>query len=72
MGPFPRFLLGACLNLMKWLFLITAGLLAVLVVVQQVRGDAEAAPLQLGLFAVVMAVLGVVSGKVSRWFLPQD
>jgi hypothetical protein len=72
MGPFPRFLLGACLNLMKWLFFVTAGLLAVLIVVQQLRGDAEAAPAQLALFALIMAALGVVSGKVSRWFLPQD
>lgn len=72
MGPFPRILLSACLNLMKWLFLVTAGLLAILIVVQQLRGDAEAAPGQLALFAAVMVVLGWLSGKASVWFAPHS
>jgi len=70
MGPFPRVLLSAGFSLMKWLFFITAALLAILVVMQQVRGDAEAAPMELGVLALVMAGLGWVSSKASGWFVP--
>ena len=72
MGPFSRILLSACLNLMRWLFFVTAGLVVVLLIVQQLRGDAEAAPVQLALFAGVVAVLGWASGKASLWFAPHS
>lgn len=69
MGPFPRILLSACLNLMKWLFFVTAGLVLILMVVQHLRGDAEAAPMQLAVFAVVVGALGWASGKASLFFI---
>lgn len=69
MGPFPRILLSACLNLMKWLFFVTSGLVLILMVVQQLRGDAEAAPAQLAVFAVVVAALGWASGRASHFFM---
>ena len=72
MGPFPRILLSACLNLLKWLLLLTAGLLAVLIVVQHLRGDAEAAPGALALFAGGAAALGWLCGKASAYFVPKD
>lgn len=72
MGPFSRILLSACLNLIRWLLYVTAGLVVVLVIVQQLRGDAEAAPLQLALFAGVAAIAGWASGKASGWFAPRQ
>ena len=72
MGPFPRVLLSAGFTLLKWLFFVTAGLLTVLIIVQQLRGDAEAAPLQLGGLAAVMGVLGWISAKASGWFVPEQ
>lgn len=72
MGPFPRVLLGACLNVLKVLFFVAGGLMAVLLVVQQVRGDAEAAPVQLALGAVLMLGLALLSAKGSVFFLRRD
>lgn len=69
MGPFPRVLMGACLNVLKYLFFVAGGLMAVLLVVQQVRGDAEAAPLQLAIGAAVMLGLGFVSAHASTFFM---
>lgn len=69
MGPFPRVLMGACLNVLKYLFFVAGGLMAILLVVQQMRGDAEAAPLQLAIGAAIMLGLGVISAKASAFFL---
>ena len=68
MGSFPRILLSVCLNLMKWMFLATGGLLLVLMVVQQVRGDDGAHPGALLIGAAGMAALGWIAALGSRFF----
>lgn len=68
MGQFPRVLLGACLYVLKHFFALTAVLMLILLVVQQVRGDAEAAPAALGIGTCVMAALAWVSGRGATYF----
>lgn len=53
--------------MLRWLLLATAGLLAVLIVVQQVRGDEGAAPVPLAIAAVAMAFGGWISGRAALW-----
>lgn len=45
MGPFSTVALIAAFEGLKWLFGATAGLLAILTVVQAIRGDADAQPI---------------------------
>ena len=68
MGSFPRILLSVCLNLMKWLFWGTAVLMLVLLVVQQLRGDEGAVPVQLAIGAGAMGLLGLACVWGSRFF----
>ena len=68
MGSFPRILLSVCLNLMKWMFLGTGGLMLVLLVVQQLRGEEGAQPLALVMGAAVMGALGWIAAVGSRFF----
>ncbi|HRK25090.1 MAG TPA: hypothetical protein PLQ11_09075 [Beijerinckiaceae bacterium] len=68
MGPFPRAILIACLSILRWMLLVTAGLVVILLVVQQLRGDAEAAPGALAIFAVITAGIGWLCGRAAVWF----
>ncbi|MCA0421989.1 MAG: hypothetical protein LCH61_01485 [Proteobacteria bacterium] len=68
MGHFPRVLLYACLYILKYLFAVTGGLMLILLVVQQVRGDVEAAPVALGIGTCGMAALAWISGRGATYF----
>jgi hypothetical protein len=67
MGPFPLAVLIACLRVMRGLCLLAGGLLGLLALVQQVRGDEGAQPAVLGLGVVILLVLGLLSGRVAAW-----
>jgi phosphate/sulfate permease len=67
---FSRAIMYAALTVMKWLFAFTGALLALLTVVQFVRGDLDARPaatIATGLAFLVMAGLcWLVAGRVLR------
>ncbi|WP_406853818.1 hypothetical protein ABEG18_14755 [Alsobacter sp. KACC 23698] len=56
----------ACLVVLRWLFWATAALLVVLLVVQFLRGDADARPLATAAMAAAMAALGWIFGAAGR------
>ena len=68
MGPFPRALMVACPTVLRWLLMITAGLLLILIVVQYLRGDEGAAPVPLLAMAALMAAGAWVCAKAAAWF----
>jgi hypothetical protein len=57
---------SACLTVLQWLLWGTAALFAVLVVVQAVRGDADAQPFTGVLAGLVFLGLGWLSGAAAR------
>lgn len=63
MGPLPHAVLMACLTVLRSLLYLTAALLAVLVVAQQLRAEAGAQPLELSIAALAMAGLGWLAGR---------
>ena len=67
MGPFATAVLLACLTVLGWLFYIAGGLLALLVIVQQIRGTDAADPLPLVAGAAMMILLGWISRRLERW-----
>lgn len=71
MGPFPLAVLIACLKVMRGLCFLAGGLLGLLAVVQQVRGDEGAQPAALGLGVVILLVVGWLSGRVAAFFQAQ-
>lgn len=68
MGDFSRAIMVACLQVLRWLLFVTGGLMLLLVVVQQVRGDDGAAPLSLGIAALAMLAGGYICGKAASFF----
>jgi hypothetical protein len=68
MGDFPRAILIACLQVLRWLLFATAALMLVLLIVQQLRGDPGAVPVQLGIGAILMLAAGIICGRAARWF----
>lgn len=68
MGDFSRAIMIACLQVLRWLLFVTGALMLVLIIVQQVRGDTDAAPLALGISAAAMLVGGYVCGRAGAYF----
>ncbi len=66
MGPFSRAILIGCLDALRWLFWLGAGLLVLLVVVQAFRGDADALPKSNLAGAAALAALGWLCGFAAR------
>ena len=68
MGPFATAIATGCLDALRWLLWLVAGLLVALVAVQAIRGDDAAQPAQLSIMAAVAAAVGqacaFLSGKV--------
>jgi lipoprotein signal peptidase len=69
MGPLATGILIGCLAGLRWLLWLVAFLLAVLLIVHAIRGDAGANPLQTGLLVLFFGGLGWVSGFVSARIL---
>ncbi|GGH24855.1 hypothetical protein GCM10007036_31560 [Alsobacter metallidurans] len=57
---------SACLTVLQWLLWLTAGLLLLLLVVQSLRGDADAQPVTTAVMAVAAGVLGWMFGAAGR------
>ena len=66
MGPFATVILAGCLKALGFLLWGIAAFIALLVVVQRLRGDAEADPVALMGVALVCLVLGFGCAKVGR------
>lgn len=66
MGPLALAVLIGCLNGLQWLLWGTAALAGLLVLVQAVRGDADALPVHLSVFALALALAGAASGFLAR------
>lgn len=64
-GPVATLIATACLEALKWLFWITAGLLAVMIVVQGLRGDAHARPLASAVLGLGFAAAGLACGWLA-------
>ena len=71
MGPLSTAILIGCLNGLRWLLLLAAGLLLILVVTQALRGDADAAPAPLLILAAALCAMGEISGFVARRLSPK-
>jgi hypothetical protein len=71
MGLFSTAMLIASLEGLKWLFWATAALLALLIVVQMARGDADARPLVNMVMGLAFVVAGIAANyaavKVEAW-----
>ncbi len=63
MGPVSSAVAAGCLEAMRWLLWLVAGLLVALVVVQGLRHDEAAQPVSL----LVMALVAFVAGYVCAW-----
>ena len=66
MGPFAKAITVGCLDALRWLLWLVAALLAALIVVQFVRNDAGAQPVQFAIIAVVGLTGGWLCGVASR------
>ena len=71
MGPLPTAILIGCLEGLKWLLWLAAGLLVILVVTQALRGDADALPVPNLIVAAAMFCAGVVCAYVARRLMPK-
>jgi hypothetical protein len=69
MGPFATAVLSACLQALRYLLWITAGLLVALAAVQALRGDPSFKPLTLVFLALLFAIGGFVSGRAASALL---
>ena len=69
MGPFSTAILVACLQAMKYLLWLVAGLLVVLALVQGLRGDPMFKYVALGVIAALAVVGGFVSGRAADYIL---
>ncbi|WP_460451607.1 hypothetical protein [Alsobacter sp. SYSU BS001988] len=63
---FSTVVASACLTVLRWLLWFTAGLLVVLLVVQAVRGDADARPVATVAMAAGFVLLGWIFGVAGR------
>ena len=57
---------SACLSVLQWLLWLTAGLLLLLIVVQALRGDADAQPGTTAMMAVLAGAVGWMFGAAGR------
>ncbi len=71
MGPFSTAVLIAAFEGLKWLFGATAGLLALLTVVQAIRGDADAQPLTTISLMALFAAGALLCRWIARWIEEQ-
>ncbi|QLP98224.1 MAG: hypothetical protein HZY79_13800 [Rhodoblastus sp.] len=67
MGPFSTVVLIAAFDGLKWLFAVTAGLLALLTAVQAWRGDADAKPATTLTLMILFAVGALLCRWLGRW-----
>ena len=70
MGPFSTAILVAGLTVLRALLWLAAGLLAMLVAMQALRGEAAAQPVPMLMAAATFAVVGWISGRIARRILP--
>ncbi len=66
MGPVAKSVAYGCSLALKWILLITAGLLLILVVVQYFRGDATANPQSNLIVMTAFAVAGAVCHYICK------
>ena len=71
MGPLSSAVLIGCLKGLHYLLWLAAGLLAILVITQALRGDADARPGPNLAIAAVLFAGGAVSGYVARKLTPK-
>ena len=64
---FSAVVASACLTVLQWMLWGTAALFALLVIVQALRGDADAQPFTGALAGIVFVALGWLSGTAARW-----
>jgi hypothetical protein len=68
MEPFTKAVLSACLSALRWLLWLVAALAATLLVVQYLRGDAQANGSVLAVLALGFAVGGWACGKAGPFW----